>query len=48
MRLTSKQAHAVRREHNWKDPEPPIKYKTAMKEATIMYQNEQDALAKKL
>jgi hypothetical protein len=43
MRLTSKQAHAVRKETAIEKAETTDKYKTAMKEATIMYQNEQDA-----
>eukprot|EP00978_Attheya_sp_CCMP212_P037343 scaffold175154_cov35-Attheya_sp.AAC.1 len=43
MRLTSKQAHAVRKETGIEKAETTDKYKTAMKEATIMYKNELDA-----
>jgi hypothetical protein len=43
MRLTSKQAHAVRKETAVKKAETFDKYKTAMKEATLMYQNVKDA-----
>jgi hypothetical protein len=46
MRLTSKQAHAVRKETTIEKAEKTEKYKTAMKEATIMYQNELDAAKK--
>jgi hypothetical protein len=43
MRLTSKQAHEVRKETAIEMADTTDNYKTAMKEATIMYQNEQDA-----
>jgi hypothetical protein len=43
MRLTSKQAHAVRKETAIEKAETTDTYKAAMKEATIMYQNDQDA-----
>jgi hypothetical protein len=42
MRLTSKQAHAVRKDTAIEKAETTDTYKTAMKEATIMYQNDQD------
>lgn len=43
MRLTSKQAHAVRKETAIEKADTADKHKTAMKEATIMHQNDQDA-----
>jgi hypothetical protein len=43
MRLTSKQAHVTRKETAIKKAETSDKYSIAMKEATIRYQNEQDA-----
>jgi hypothetical protein len=42
MRLTSKQAHAVRKETAIEKAETTNEHNTAMKEATILFQNEQD------
>jgi hypothetical protein len=46
MRLTSKQAHAVRKETTIEEAETTEKYKIAMKEATLLYQNELESAKK--